>query len=47
MLAQEQQATSLGNCGTVIPDVNVWSKMWFGVNLFETAPEVLTEDLNW
>jgi hypothetical protein len=45
MLAQEQAAGFLASDGTVIPDMNVWSQTWFGVNLFET-PKLLTEDLN-
>jgi hypothetical protein len=47
MLAQEQAAGFLASHGTLIPDVNFWSKLWFGVDLFETPPKFLTEDLNW
>jgi len=46
MLAQEQAAGFLASHGTLIPDVNFWSKLWFGVDLFETPPKFLTEDLN-
>ena len=46
-LAQEQAAGFLASHGTLIPDVNFWSQMWFGVDLFETPPKFLTEDLNW
>jgi len=42
----EQAAGFLASHGTLIPDVNFWSKMWFGVDLFETPPKFLTEDLN-
>ena len=45
-LAQQQAAGFLASDGTVIPDVNFWSRMWFGVDLFETPPETLPEDLN-
>jgi hypothetical protein len=38
MLAQEQAAGFLASHGTEIPDVNIWSKMWFGVELFEAPP---------
>ncbi len=46
LLAQEQAASFLASGGTVISDVNFWSKLWFGVDLFETPPKFLTEDLN-
>ncbi len=46
LLAQEQAAGFLASGGTVVPDVSSWSRMWFGVNLFEAPPETLTEDLN-
>jgi hypothetical protein len=45
-LAQEEPAGFLASHGTVIPDVNIWSRMWFGVDLFEAPPKSLTEDLN-
>ncbi len=47
MLAQEQAAGFLASHGTEIPDVNIWTKLWFGVDLFEAPPKFLTEDLNW
>jgi hypothetical protein len=46
MLAQEQAAGFLASDGTVIPDVNIWTKLWFGVELYEAPPKTLTEDLN-
>jgi hypothetical protein len=47
MLRQEEAAGFLASHGTLIPEMNFWSQMWFGVDLFETPPEFLTEDLNW
>jgi hypothetical protein len=46
MLAQEEGAGFLASHGTVIPDMNVWSQLWFGVDLFERPMAFLTEDLN-
>ena len=46
MLSQEQAAGLLASGGTVVPDVSPWSKIWFGVNLFEAPPETLPEDVN-
>jgi hypothetical protein len=45
MLAQEEGAGFLASHGTVIPDMNFWTQLWFGVDLFETPPEFLPEDL--
>jgi hypothetical protein len=44
-LALDQQAGFLASGGTVIPNENVWSRMWFGLDLFETPPAFLPEDL--
>jgi hypothetical protein len=46
MLAQGQAAGFLASGGTVIPDVNIWTRLWFGMDLFETPPQALTDELN-
>lgn len=45
-LAQDQAAGFLSSGGSVVPDVNIFSRLWFGIDLFETPPKVLTEELN-
>jgi hypothetical protein len=45
-LALQQQAGFLASGGAAIPNVNIFSQLWFGKNLFETPPARLPEDLN-
>lgn len=45
-LALQQQAGFLASGGTAIPNVNVFTQLWFGKILFETPPEKLPEDMN-